>query len=74
MKVIIMFILLCVDLSLNCSLDYDNYHISGSDLNIVPLAMQLMIEISIFLVLFLTMAETYLFRVGLLGKCVLLIN
>ena len=63
-----MFILLCVDLSFNCSFDYDDYNISGSDLNIVPLAMQLMIEISIFLVLFLTMAETYLFRVGLLGE------
>jgi hypothetical protein len=68
MKVVAMFILLCVDLSFNCSFDYDNYKISGSDLNIVPLAMQLIIEISIFLVLFLTMAETYLFRVGLLGK------
>ena len=67
MKVIVMFVLLCVDLSFNCSFDYDNYNISGSDLNIVPLAIQLIIEISIFLVLFLTMAETYLFRVGLLG-------
>ena len=68
MKVFAMFVLLCIDLSFNCSFDYDDYNISGSDLNIVPLAVQLIIEISIFLVLFLTMAETYLFRVGLLGK------
>lgn len=68
MKVIAMFVLLCVDLSFNCSFDYDDYNISDSDLNIVPLAIQLIIEISIFLVLFLTMAETYLFRVGLLGE------
>ena len=67
MKVVIMFLLLCIDLSCNCSFDYDNYDFSGPDLNVVPLALQLLIEISVFLVLFLTMAETYLFRVGLLG-------
>jgi hypothetical protein len=72
-----MFTLLCLDLALNSSLDYDNY-----DSNIqsaknwlewnggVPsalLALQAIIQISIFLALFLAMADTFLFRVGLLG-------
>lgn len=66
-KVVVLFLLLGGDLAMNCSVDYDNYNLSGTDLIAVPLAIQLVIEISIFLVIFLSMADTYLFRVGLLG-------
>ena len=62
-----MIILLLLDLLMNCSFDYDNYNLTETDVIAVPLAIQIVIEISVFLVLFLTMADTYLFRVGLLG-------
>mmetsp|Transcript_20603 Transcript_20603/g.29567 ORF Transcript_20603/g.29567 Transcript_20603/m.29567 type:complete len:168 (-) Transcript_20603:120-623(-) len=66
-KVFVLFILLCADLGMNCSFDFDDYNLEGRDLIAVPLAIQLVIEISVFLILFLSMADTYLFRVGLLG-------
>jgi hypothetical protein len=66
-KIVVLVILLCIDLLMNCSFDFDNYELTGRDVIAVPLAIQLVVEISIFLVLFLAMADTYLFRVGLLG-------
>lgn len=76
-KTIAMFSLLCTDLALNSSLDYDNY---DSDVQSarnwlewnggVPsalLALQAIVQVSVFLALFLAMADTFLFRVGLLG-------
>ena len=63
----LMFLLLCIDLGMNSSIDYDNYVSSSRDFLIVLLAAQIVVQIFIFLVLFLTMADTFLFRVGLLG-------
>ena len=75
-KLIAMFLLLCLDLSLNCTLDYDNYSNDSSAAKDwlewnggVPsalLALQTIVQVSIFLALFLAMADTFLFRVGLL--------
>lgn len=62
-----MFTLLCVDLALNSSFDYDTLGISRADFLLVILGLQVVVEISVFLALFLAMAETFLFRVGLLG-------
>lgn len=67
-KIGLMFILLCVDLIMNCSFDYDNLGFTDKvDFLVVVLGIQVVVEISIFLALFLAMAETFLFRVGLLG-------
>jgi hypothetical protein len=66
-KLSVLFILLIMDLGMNCSFDFDSYQLNGKDLIAVPLVIQLVIQISIFLILFLSMAGTYLFRVGLLG-------
>ena len=64
----LMFVLLCADLAMNCSFDYDNLGFSNKvDFLVVVLGIQVVVEISIFLALFLAMAETFLFRVGLLG-------
>jgi Transmembrane protein 138 len=70
-KVIAMALLLCVDLGLNSSLDYDSFNDNQdsypSNFLLGLLGLQVIIEISIFLLLFLAMADTFLFRVGLLG-------
>jgi hypothetical protein len=66
-KLTVLFLLLVIDLGMNCSFDFDSYELNGKDLIAVPLVIQLVIQISIFLILFLSMAGTYLFRVGLLG-------
>lgn len=67
-KIVLVFMLLCVDIAMNCSFDYDSLGFSDQvDFLVVVLGVQIVIEISIFLALFLAMAETFLFRVGLLG-------
>ena len=71
-KLFAMFILLIIDVGMNSSLDYDsynNYAGSNTDQNFptVLLVSQIVIELSISVALFLVMADTYLFRVGLLG-------
>jgi hypothetical protein len=67
----LMLVLLCVDLAMNCSFDYDNLGLSDKvDFLVVVLGVQVVVEISVFLALFLAMAETFLFRVGLLGLLV----
>ena len=78
-KLLAMITLILADLGLNCSLDYDLYNtdpkfIEGtSDLDwkggilFALVGVQAIIQISIFLALFLTMADTFLFRVGLLN-------
>ena len=78
-KLLTMIILIMIDLGLNCSLDYDVYnadeaYIKGNkDLDwkggvlFALLGIQAIVQISIFLALFLSMADTFLFRVGLLG-------
>jgi len=64
---------LCLlDLGLNSSLEFDDFigaNTSADAKNILVLlfGLQLVIQISIFLTLFLMMGDTYLFRVGLLG-------
>lgn len=70
-KVLAMAILLAADLGLNCSLDYDTFNDQyltyPNNFLLGLLGLQVIIEISIFLLLFLAMADTFLFRVGLLG-------
>ena len=67
-KLTLMLILLLIDLGCNCSIDYDSYN-NTHNKNVIRgmFFMNVVVEISIFLILFLSMAETYLFRVGLVG-------
>jgi len=78
-KLAVMLVLILADLGMNCSLDYDLYNADKSFINgnqnldwkggilFALFVIQAIIQISIFLALFLTMADTFLFRVGLLG-------
>ena len=78
-KLIAMLFLILADLIFNCTLDYDLYNndrsfIEGNqnldwDGGVLSalLILQVIVQISIFLALFLSMADTFLFRVGLLG-------
>jgi hypothetical protein len=67
-KLTIMLILLVLDMACNSSADYDSY-MNSDNSNVVRglLFISIVVEISVFLILFLAMAETYIFRVGLLG-------
>jgi len=67
---VMMFAILC-DLALSSTLDFDPYNNSNNGnlatrLLLGLFGLQVVIQISIFLVLFLAMADTFLFRVGLL--------
>ena len=71
-KLIAMIIFLTVDLGLNSILDYDLFNNqtapnNASHLLLGLLGFQAVVEICTFLVLFVAMADTFLFRVGLLG-------
>jgi len=80
-KMSFMLLLCLADLGLNSSLEFDDYTPTkkeieenpnldeGNAQNILVLifGIQLVIQISTFLTLFLMMCDTYLFRVGLLG-------
>lgn len=60
-----MIVLLAVDLGLNSSIDYDSYNNNTAhrrNFQMGMLALNLIVEVSIFLVLFLAMADTFLFR------------
>jgi hypothetical protein len=73
LKIVVMFFFIIVDLGLNAFLDYDrfndqnNNHANATHLLLGLCGLQIVIEISIFLILFMSMADTFLFRVGLLG-------
>ena len=66
-----MAILLSFDLGLNCSLDYDTFNSHPdqypSSFLLGLVGLQVIVQITVFLLLFLAMADTFLFRVGLLG-------
>ena len=67
-----MIIFLAVDLGLNSILDYDLFNNQTTANNATNLllglvGLQTVVEISTFLILFIAMADTFLFRVGLLG-------
>jgi Zn-dependent protease with chaperone function len=65
-KFFIMSFFIIIDIGLNSSLDYDNY----AENNILLIGLfgaQVIVQITIFLVLFLATADTFLFQVGLLG-------
>lgn len=71
-KLIAMTVFLFVDLGLNSILDYDLFNNqtasnNASHLLLGLLGLQAVVEISTFLILFVAMADTFLFRVGLLG-------
>lgn len=67
-KVIVMILFLIMDLGLNSTLDYDVLNDERAD-NILlgVFGLQVVVQISVCLILFLAAADTYLFRVGLLG-------
>ena len=66
-KLTFMLLFIIFDIGINSSVDYDNYNEIGGDILVLEIVFQLFIQISIFLIFFLTMADTFLFRVGLLG-------
>jgi hypothetical protein len=70
-KVLVMVVMLSFDLGLNCSLDYDKFNENSTkypnNFLLGLLGLQIIIQITIFLLLFLAMADTFLFRVGMLG-------
>ncbi|GMI52162.1 hypothetical protein TeGR_g450 [Tetraparma gracilis] len=71
-KVFFMVLLCLCDLGLNSSLEFDDFVGSNTDddaknILVLMFGLQMVIQISIFLTLFLMMGDTYLFRVGLLG-------
>ena len=70
-KVAVMMLAILCDLALGCSLDFDPYNNTNNGnlatrLLLGLFGLQVVIQISIFLILFLAMADTFLFRVGLL--------
>eukprot|EP01033_Poteriospumella_lacustris_P011347 gene11347-8069_t len=58
---------LMVDLGLNSSLDYDINESSSFTIVLGLFGLQIIVQLSVFLILFLTIADTFLFRVGLLN-------
>ena len=71
-KLIAMITFLVIDLALNSILDYDLFNNqtavnNASHLLLGLLGFQTVVEISAFLILFVSMADSFLFRVGLLG-------
>ncbi len=63
-----MVVFLIMDLGLNSSLDFDTFNNDlGKNFLLGLLGLQIVIQISVFLILFLAAADTFLFRVGLLG-------
>jgi hypothetical protein len=70
-KITVMFLAVLCDLALSSTLDFDTYNNENNGQLATRLilglyGLQVTIQISIFLVLFLAMADTFLFRVGLL--------
>merc|ERR1719352_510764 len=68
-----MLILLCVDIGFNSSVDHDDpMPIGGSDslrltFGMIYFGAQIVVQILIFVMFFLLLCGTYLFRVGLIG-------
>lgn len=65
-KFIVMSIFLLIDVALNSTLDYDTLNDNNSSIVLAFFGLQIIIQISVFLILFLTISDTFLFRVGLL--------
>lgn len=67
-KMISMVLFLAMDLALNSTLDFDTFNNRlNPNFLLGLLGLQIVIQISIFLILFLAAADTFLFRVGLIG-------
>ncbi len=67
-KMVAMVIFLIVDLALNSTLDFDVFNNKlGKNFLLGLLGLQVVVQISVFLILFLAVADTFLFRVGLIG-------
>lgn len=67
-----MVILCLLDLGINSSVEFDDFVGDSRDEDannvlVLMFGLQLVVQVSIFLTLFLMMGDTYLFRVGLLG-------
>jgi hypothetical protein len=70
-KVAVMMLAILCDIALACTLDFDSYNNSNNGnlatrLLLGLFGLQVTMQISIFLILFLAMADTFLFRVGLM--------
>ncbi|GMH65651.1 hypothetical protein TrLO_g14473 [Triparma laevis f. longispina] len=71
-KICFMLLLCLGDLGLNSSVEFDDFTKGDTSTNaknilVLVFGLQLVLQISTFLTLFLMMGDTYLFRVGLLG-------
>lgn len=63
-----MVLFLAMDLALNSTLDFDTFNNRlNPNFLLGLLGLQIVIQITIFLILFLAAADTFLFRVGLIG-------
>lgn len=63
-----MVLFLAMDLALNSTLDFDAFNNRlNPNFLLGLLGLQIVIQITIFLILFLAAADTFLFRVGLIG-------
>lgn len=67
MKFILMCFFLALDIGMSSTLDYDNYADDNSNLLAGLFGVQIIVQIAVFLILFLAAADTFLFQVGLLG-------
>ncbi len=67
-KILVMYLFVLIDVIMNTALDYDilNNHIT-TNIRAGLLGLQVVVQISIFLILFLATTDTFLFHVGLLG-------
>jgi len=70
-KVAVMMLAILCDIALGCTLDFDEYNNKNNGnlatrLLLGLFGLQVVMQISVFLILFLAMADTFLFRVGLL--------
>jgi hypothetical protein len=67
-KIIGMYIFVCFDLAMNALMDYDIVTEKlENNMQLGFVGLQVVVEICIFLILFLVAADTFVFRVGLLG-------
>eukprot|EP00981_Chlorochromonas_danica_P008994 scaffold2392_cov166-Ochromonas_danica.AAC.10 len=63
-KFILMCLFLIIDIALNSTLDYDNYDFSDRNLISGLFGVQVIVQITVFLILFLAAADTFLFQVA----------
>lgn len=66
-KLCLLCFFLAIDVALNSTLDYDKLNNQSRTLILGLFGLQIIDQLAVFLILFLTLADTFLFRVGLLN-------